>query len=529
MYNGRVARGSREKRPPQQGTTWPPPPAPLVATPVPARRSPVPVYVMLPLDTVWLLELGGGAARPVVLREQAMQTGLEMLGAAGVAGVMVDVWWGIVEHAGPGRYDWGAYRALFEAARRAGLRIQAVMSFHAAGANVGDTCTIPLPRWVLEAGERDPDIFFTDRAGVRNRECLSLGCDERPVLAGRSPVQAYVDFVTAFSTEFRPLLGETIAEITLGLGPAGELRYPSYPDGDGRWRFPGIGEFQCHDAYMLGALREAAAAAGRPEWGLGAPADAGRYNSLPHETEFFHDGWGGWDTEYGRFFLSWYSGMLLAHADRVLGAVREALTGPGWPRALVVAGHSGAGTHPGPASLTPPPSATNHRARPGVRRVRYRPAAQLGVKLAGVHWGYNTRAHAAELTAGVYNTRHRDGYAAVMALLARHGAAAHFTCVEMRDCEQPPAAASGPEGLLSQVLRAAARHGVPLGGENALQRYDRAAFDRMADGAVGRNVLAGRLEKITFLRMGDLMIDNWDAFSGFLSRLRDAETVGGAV
>ncbi|KAL6780152.1 AMB1 [Auxenochlorella protothecoides x Auxenochlorella symbiontica] len=189
------------------------------------RRAPVPVYVMLPLDTVWLLERDGGA-QPVLIREKAMAVGLEMLSAAGVSGVMVDVWWGIVEHAGPRRYDWSAYRRLFDAVAAKGLRIQAVMSFHAAGGNVGDTCTIPLPRWVVKAGEADPDIFYTDAHGARNRECLSLGCDEAPVLAGRTPVAAYRDFAAAFAAEFRDLLGSGITEITLGLGPAGELRYP---------------------------------------------------------------------------------------------------------------------------------------------------------------------------------------------------------------------------------------------------------------------------------------------------------------
>lgn len=34
-----------------------------------------------------------------------------------------------------------------------------------------------------------------------------------------------------------------IIDIEVGLGPAGELRYPSYPQSQG-WQFPGIGEFQ---------------------------------------------------------------------------------------------------------------------------------------------------------------------------------------------------------------------------------------------------------------------------------------------
>ena len=57
--------------------------------------------------------------------------------------------------------------------------------------------------------------------------------------------------------------GETIVELTIGMGPAGELRYPSYPEGiDNGWRFPGIGEFTCYDNYMLDDLRRAAEAVG---------------------------------------------------------------------------------------------------------------------------------------------------------------------------------------------------------------------------------------------------------------------------
>ena len=37
-----------------------------------------------------------------------------------------------------------------------------------------------------------------------------------------------------------------IQEIQVGMGPA-ELRYPSYPESNGTWKFPGIGAFQCYD------------------------------------------------------------------------------------------------------------------------------------------------------------------------------------------------------------------------------------------------------------------------------------------
>lgn len=70
------------------------------------------------------------------------------------------------------------------------------------------------------------------------------------------------------------------------------------------------------------------------------------------------------------------------------------------------------------------------------------------------------------------------------------------------------------------MIESAERYGVPLAGENALQRYDDYAFDRIAESAFGKSARAGRLEQVTFLRMGDLMFDNWDSFSRFLARMR---------
>lgn len=93
----------------------------------------VPVYVMLPLDSV-----NGGHK---VNRKKAMNASLQALKSAGVEGVMLDVWWGLVERDGPGEYNFGGYAELLEMCRRHGLKVQAVMSFHRCGGNVGDSCT----------------------------------------------------------------------------------------------------------------------------------------------------------------------------------------------------------------------------------------------------------------------------------------------------------------------------------------------------------------------------------------------------
>ena len=69
----------------------------------------VPVYVMLPLDTV--------STDGHLQREDELRTRLTVLKSVGVEGVMVDMWWGVVERTTPGVYDW------------AGRLIRPVLSF----------------------------------------------------------------------------------------------------------------------------------------------------------------------------------------------------------------------------------------------------------------------------------------------------------------------------------------------------------------------------------------------------------------
>lgn len=63
------------------------------------------------------------------------------------------------------------------------------MSFHECGGNVGDDVHIPLPLWITEIGQRNPDIFFTDRDGRQNPECLTWGVDKERVLRCRTAVE----------------------------------------------------------------------------------------------------------------------------------------------------------------------------------------------------------------------------------------------------------------------------------------------------------------------------------------------------
>lgn len=73
-------------------------------------------------------------------------------------------------------------------------------------------------------------------------------CSAVPALAGRTALQCYTDLMVSFREQFKDLLGGVITDANVGLGPKGELRYPSNPLDD-RWNFPGIGEFQVGDRY----------------------------------------------------------------------------------------------------------------------------------------------------------------------------------------------------------------------------------------------------------------------------------------
>ena len=161
--------------------------------------------------------------------------------------------------------------------------------------------------------------------------------------------------------------------------------------------------WQCYDKYLEADFKKAAKEAGHPEWEL--PSNAGTYNDTPEETGFFKRN-GTYKTEEGMFFLTWYSTKLIIHGDQILEEANKAFRG---------------------CSL------------------------KLAIKVSGIHWWYNYHCHAAEMTAGYYNYFSRDGYRPIAKMLTRHNAILNFTCLEMRDSEQPAQAYSGPQALVRQV------------------------------------------------------------------------------
>lgn len=264
--------------------------------------------------------------------------------------------------------------------------------------------------------------------------------------------------------------------ISIGLGPDGELKYPSFHGtAKNGHHHSGAGEFQCYDETMLSHLKKHAEAYGNPLWGLSGPHDSPRYEEMPISSGFFKEHGGSWETEYGDFFLSWYSNQLLSHGDRLLS--------------LAVSTFSDV------------------------------PVTVSG-KLPLMSSWYRTRSHPAELMAGFYNTVNRDGYKPIIEMFSKNSCKIILPGMDLSDDNQPNVQLlSSPESLVEQILSSSNEHGVEISGQNSL----------VVSGAYGegfnqikKNVLQGKaVDLFTYQRMGADFFSprHFRSFSKFVQNL----------
>uniref|UniRef100_A0A7N0UGB0 Beta-amylase n=1 Tax=Kalanchoe fedtschenkoi TaxID=63787 RepID=A0A7N0UGB0_KALFE len=420
----------------------------------------VKLFVGLPLDVV--------SDCHAVNHARAVSVGLKALKLLGVEGVELPVWWGVVEKEAMGKYEWPGYLAVAEMVKKAGLKLHVSLCFHAC-----KEAKIPLPKWVSKIGENHPDVYFTDRSGERYKECLSLAVDDVSVFEGKTGLQVYKEFCESFKVSFEPYLGSTITGITMGLGPNGELRYPSHhhtaPDGS----VQGVGEFQCYDRNILSHLKQHAEAAGNPLWGLGGPHDAPSYNQSPNHNPFFKDNGGSWESPYGDFFLSWYSNQLASHGNALLSMASSTFS--------------------------------------------HKDVTVSGV-VPLVHSWFKTRSHPAELTAGFYNTAGRDGYDVVAEIFARNSCKMILPGMDLSDEHQPQGCASSPESLLAQVMSSCLKHKVEISGQNSSISQVPAGFKMIKKNLLDDNAV---VDLFTYQRMGALFFspENFRSFTELVRSL----------
>lgn len=440
-----------------------------------SKHKRVPVYVMMPIDSFCIDTFGV----PRIRKIKALTISLKALKLAGVHGIAVEVWWGIVETS-PLVYNWSLYEEFFELISEVGLKLQVALSFHSNMHLSSPGSGVSLPQWIMEIGNLNKDIYYRDRNGYTNDDYLTLGVDHNHLFCGRTGLQCYEDFMLNFADKFGSLMGTLIEEISVGLGPCGELRYPAHPFGDGRWQFPGIGEFQCYDKYMMEDLKIAAWDEGKPHWGNKGPQNAGNYNSIPFGIPFFEEGQENFLSDYGQFFLEWYSNKLIRHADAILAKAANI-----FQKYLESEENS----------------------------------VLLVAKIGAIYWWFQTSSHPAELTAGYYNIAGKNGYVPLASILSRHGAALQISCFEMLDGEHPPTYFCSAEGLLQQIRSVSKERAIHLTGRNSYERYDKAGLRQIYTNCY--HLPSEAVKSFTFFRMNDKIfrVENWSNFVPFVRKM----------
>ncbi|KAH9549170.1 hypothetical protein CY35_10G005700 [Sphagnum magellanicum] len=445
-------------------------------------KTGIPVFVMLPLSILNKQHEVNYGKEPADKNksEGELTRDLKTLQSNGVRGVMVDCWWGRVEAAGPGQYNWDGYKNLFSIVKAANLELHVVMSFHACVENGVET--IPLPGWVKRDGEKK-DLFYKDAQDNPSTEYLSWAVDKEYVLEDQngnpvSPLKVYEDFMNGFNTHMVDYFDKRdekgiITMIEVGLGPSGELRYPAYRF---PWKFPGVGEFQCYDEYMMGEWKKEA-----KSQNLQLPQDVG-YNSEPDQTLFFQaqpeqpetsliNGPRYWN-DNGKSFLTWYSEKLVAHGKGVLKKAKDVFKS---------------------------------------RNVK------IAAKVPGIHWWYDDESHAAEATAGLFNgvPNHLSVYKSIADTLEVLSATFILTCAELTTAGEKYANAScNPEALVEQVLGVAKDSKVSRACENALAAYDKDSYDRIINVAFHHNISYFTYMRLDSTLMGQPCLDDFKDFVG---------------
>jgi len=174
--------------------------------------------------------------------------------------------------------------------------------------------------------------------------------------------------------------------------------------------------------------------------------------------------------------LSWYSSTLLNHAESILCAASSIFS----PYGITIAG-----------------------------------------KVAGIHWWYLDPSHAAEVTAGYYNTNNNNGYLQIAQTFRKCNAIFDFTALELTD---PGSCGSGPQQLVEQTILASQQAGIPYAGENALDFCQNGCYQGGFDEIYTESTQYGPIHQFTFLRLADSLItgNNWNMFKAFVARMNSA-------
>jgi hypothetical protein len=416
----------------------------------------------------------------------------------GVDAVSADVWWGDVEPS-DNSFSWSYYDTLFSHIKAKGLKIVPIFSFHQCGGNVGDTYTSLLPSWLWTKYNGSTLNGVTlDSNGLKHKsEQGNYSAETVQGWADSLVLNEYSDFASAFASHFASTYGSDVIEVNVSLGPAGELRYPSYNSQDSGTGYPTRGALQMYSPLAVKDFQNKMIAkygslsGVNGAWGTSLTATT-QIQPPSNPTSFFTSG-DYKNITYGKDLIDWYNQSLVDHGKRLVDAVCAAL-------------------------------GSNFS------------SAKIGYKIPGVHWAMTNPSYprAAEVAAGLVQTSldmtadaTGHGYQKIVGLAKTFASGGrsvvlHFTCLEMDDQNYSPQY-SQAKSLVFWVAQNAAAQGVMIKGENALSGG--VTSDAGWDNIVNAFDYASYVG-LTTLRIGDVVGGTGQTrYMQFIARYRPTATI----
>jgi len=437
--------------------------------------------------------------------------------ANGVGSISVDVWWGLAEKSGEGKFDWNYYEKVFKTIKENGLKITPILSMHKCGGNIGDTVNIPLPDWSwdylseklgINSTAKDSALAKSIKQKMKTElqyknEHGDYVSDAIPIWYDEVMMPKYRQFIDGFKEHFisnpdsNVNIKDCIQEINVSCGPAGELRYPTYGSMKGG-EFPNRGALVGYDMGGKASFKNYMAnkygnniARLNYEWGTKLKS----FNQIlpPHNNTQgkgratgFIEAKNYVNTQYGKDYTEWYHNTLLKHGENLLINAHESFKDTDIP---------------------------------------------IGFKFPGVHWqmANENTPRIAEITTGIIDTnitKENDyGYKSLFDMIKsvkdkykNSDTITHFTCLELDNdlggVYNGRKNNSCAKNLVEWIVDVAKSRGLTIKGENADAGH---LLNENRWNTLKNNIWRG-FDGITFLRVGNL--NNNENFKNFMNWIK---------
>lgn len=173
----------------------------------------------------------------------------------GVSSIAVDFWWGLIEPE-KNQYRFQYFRRITDLIIKAGLKIEMNIATHRLGDNVGDRGTIDIPSYIWTEHIGEPGV--PDANALKYKSEFGNYSTETVSAFGSQYIKPDLErLYRAIIQEFSDIAKHVIA-ISFSAGAAGELRYPSFNihDRENGAHWPNRGALQIYSDLAIKSFQD---------------------------------------------------------------------------------------------------------------------------------------------------------------------------------------------------------------------------------------------------------------------------------